>query len=278
MVSRAIREIRDQIGKFTTYDKEVDYKEGADLVTTADYAAQKVYTDMISECTPNAGIVAEENELHKSPQNGETIYYTIDPVDGTKALVRKQSDGIGTLFGVVDTVDHEIIWSYVWDVMTQELYYYRPWSNTVHRLDINSPHKNSILSYQDRDTKRLLTLDDIRKYPMRVDKITAPWWYRNNIGISNGSIGTNMAKLWKCEVDAVLLKAWVAMPWDRVPCAGISQRLWYIAIHINQHNKLEVKDMNDNRSLDPMEVPYQLIIHKNELQDVLTTLDKADIK
>lgn len=278
IVSRAMREIRNQIGKFTTYDKEVDYKEGADLVTTADYAAQQIYTDMIDECTPNAGIVAEENGLLKSPSNGETISYTIDPVDGTKALVRKQSDGIGTLFGVVDTASNDIIWSYVWDVMTQELYYYRPWSDKVHRLSLEDPTKNSILSYQNRDIKRILTLDDIRKYPERVDKITTPWWYRDNIGVSNGSIGTNMARLWKCEVDAVLLKSWTAMPWDRIPCAGISKRLWYLSICVYDDNTLEVKDMDNNRSLDAMKVPYQIIAHKDELKSILSILDKTGIR
>lgn len=125
MVARAMAEIARQIGSFEVKDKQNEHKAD-DLVTSADYAAQKIYVKLIDECTPNAGIIAEENGLRRHPKNGESIVYTIDPVDGTKALVRKQSDGIGSLFGVVDSIRKEIIASYVGDIMTQEIYYFRP--------------------------------------------------------------------------------------------------------------------------------------------------------
>lgn len=275
MVARAMREVRKQIWNFTIYDKENENKEG-DLVTTADYAAQQIYTNMMAECTPNAGIVAEENGLKKDPINGETIIYTIDPVDGTKALVRRQSDGIGTLLGVVDSTHKQIIASYIWDIMTNELYYYRPWSDVVHRLNIANPEQNSILSYQNRIKKRILTLDDVRKFPKWTDNITQSNGYRDSIGTSNGSIGTNMAKLRKWEVDAVLLKPWVEHPRDRVPCAGISHKLWYLNIYI-QDNIFQVLDMNESRYLTSTKVPHQLIVHKSELESVSKTLTESGL-
>lgn len=277
MTTRAIREIRKQIGNFTTYKKENEHKD-EDLVTTADYAAQQIYTNLISECTPNAWIIAEENWLRKDPQNGENMIYTIDPVDGTKALVRKQSDGIGTLLGVVDNSQKEIIAAYIWDAMTQELYYYRPNSDKVHRIDINNLDQSSILSYQNRKKKRILTLDDIRKLPKWADDISRSEGYWDSMGVSNGSIGTNMARLRKWEVDAVLLKSGICHPRDRVPCAGISDKLWYVDIYIDDNKVIDVLEMNKSWSLESMQVPYQLIVHKQELADVLWFLEKFGLK
>jgi fructose-1,6-bisphosphatase/inositol monophosphatase family enzyme len=60
MVTRVIKEVKNQIGTFTTYDKQNDYKDD-DLVTTADYEAQQLYTTMIGDVRSDAGIVAEEH-------------------------------------------------------------------------------------------------------------------------------------------------------------------------------------------------------------------------
>ena len=40
-------------------------------------------------------------------------------------------------------------------------------------------------------------LDDVRQFPKWADDITQSDGYRDSIGTSNGSIGTNMAKLRK---------------------------------------------------------------------------------
>ncbi len=277
MVKRAVTEIRTQIGLFTVFNKESDYKDD-DLVTTADYEAQKVYADMIAQCTPNAGVVAEENGLLIEPQEWESMIYTADPVDGTKALVRMQSDGIGSLLSVVDRIKKEIIGSYVADVMTWEMYYYRPGSDKVHRINIDNPTQHSLLEYKARDKKRILTLDDIRKFPQWAEVVTRPAQYRHSHAVSNGSIGTNMAKLWKWEVDAVLLKSGTEQPWDRVPCAGISNKLWYVDVQIHDNRHVDVVEMNDSRALHALKVPYQLIVHREELADVLSALDEVCVR
>lgn len=272
MVTSVIKDVKNQIWSFTTYDKHNDFKDD-DLVTTADYAAQQLYTTMIWEMRPGAGIVAEEHWLRKHPSNEDTLLYTIDPVDGTKALVRKQSDGIGTLLWVVDTAKNNIIAAYVWDIMTEEIYYYHPGTTDVYRTNLYDLDMKTQLLYNPRDKKRIQMLDDIRSFPQWLQKATERHKYRDSIGITNGSIGTNMARLWKGEVDAVLLKSWIEQPRDRVPCAGISNAMWYDNISLYDDNTMKVIPMNDTWSLHAIHVPYQLIVHKQEIADVLSLLE-----
>lgn len=272
MVTRVLKEVKNQIDSFTVFDKENEYKDG-DLVTTADYAAQQLYTTMIWDFTTDAGILAEEEWLYKLPKNWENILYTIDPVDGTKALVRRQSDGIGTLMGVVDTEQNKIVWWYVWDVMTGEIYYSHPDSDRVYRTHIDTWSTHIPLLYQPRTVKRIQMLDDIRHFPKWLQDATESDWYWQSLWITNGSIWTNMARLWKGEVDAVLLKAWITQPRDRVPCAWISDAMWYTTIQIDKDNTMNPLDIDKSRELKAMKVPYQLIVHQKELADVLSMLE-----
>ncbi len=276
MVTRVLKTVKNQIISFRTwletFDKQNDYKDD-DVVTTADYEAQQLYTSMIGDVRSDAGIVAEEHWLRKDPCNQDTLLYTIDPVDGTKALVRKQSDGIGTLLWVVDTAKNQIVAAYVGDIMTEEIYYYHPGTSDVYRMNLYDSDIKTQLLYQPRIKKRIQMLDDIRHFPVWLQNATESTGYWDSIWITNGSIGTNMARLWKGEVDAVLLKAWRVQPRDRVPCAGISDVMWYTNIHISKDNHMKPVDMDKSWSLEAIVAPYQLIIHKNELADVLSMLE-----
>ena len=276
MVIQAMDEVRNQLWTFAVFDKENEEKSD-DLVTSADYAAQQIYMTLIQKNNPNAWIVAEEDGVRTSPQWWSSIVYTIDPVDWTKALVRKQSDGIWTLFWVVDSNQNEIIAAYVGDIMTNEVYYYEEWW-IVWRSAWWWTWNNQRLQYSLKNQKRILTLDDIRNFPERSNRITKPRWYRNSLWVSNWSIGTNMAKLWKCEVDAVLLKSWLEQPRDWVPCAWISHPLWYTTIAIESDGSHRVVPMNQSWSLDALRVPYQLIVHKHELVDVLSLLESVALE
>lgn len=266
-----MREVANQIGSFVTKEKINEHKAD-DLVTSADYAAQKMYVKLIDETTPHAGIVAEENGLKREPKAWESLVYTIDPVDGTKALVRTQSDGIGTLLGVVDATKQEIIAAYVGDIMTQELYYYRPDGDSVHRINLRFPEKATDLSYKPKIHKRLLMLDDIRLFPSWADTVTQHGGYFDSIGISNGSIGTNMARLRKGEVDAVLLKWGITYPRDRVPVAGISGRLWFDLIEIKAGKIMDILPIQKTMSLDVQNFWTMLIVHKSTTQALLKAL------
>lgn len=274
-VKSAIQEIQKQSNGFEVWNKENESKSN-DYVTSADYAAQQIYTTMIAKYNSDAGIIAEENGLRQEPQNGSNIYYTIDPLDGTSAFVRKQSDGIWTLFGKIDKWTNKIIAAYIWDVMTGEIYYYDKNSNDVIRSNIRQNYQNQILKYQNRTKKRLLSLDDIRELPEWADKITKPQWYRDSIWVSNGSIGTNMAKLRKWEVDAVLLKSWYRHPRDEVPYIWIWWIMWYTSINIQENWEVShITNLDEDMTINSRQIEYQLIVHKEELDDVLRQIHEA---
>src|SRR6185503_21353335 len=57
---------------------------------------------------------------------------TVDPLDGTKAFIRRQSQGVGTMVALVD--DGRVQSAYIGDVNTQEIYGFRPASSSVHRI------------------------------------------------------------------------------------------------------------------------------------------------
>jgi fructose-1,6-bisphosphatase/inositol monophosphatase family enzyme len=56
--------------------------------------------------------------------SGGNLLLTVDSLDGTKAYVRKQFHGIGTMVSLV--CDCNVIAAYVGDLMTQEIYGFRP--------------------------------------------------------------------------------------------------------------------------------------------------------
>src|SRR5687767_10555304 len=126
MVRRAIEAIQAQLFVFEATEKAGYDGKLDDVVTTADRSAQQIYVKMIREGFPTYGLVAEEDELSircADPELGD-IYFTVDPLDGTKAFRRRQSHGIGTMLSLVHK--GEIIAAYVGDVMTREIYGYHP--------------------------------------------------------------------------------------------------------------------------------------------------------
>jgi fructose-1,6-bisphosphatase/inositol monophosphatase family enzyme len=60
----------------------VDYKSAKDVVTVVDSQAEKLITDYINAHFPDHGIMGEEGSS-KTPLNGSTYTWVIDPLDGT---------------------------------------------------------------------------------------------------------------------------------------------------------------------------------------------------
>src|SRR5579859_2572474 len=98
-VRRSIEVIRTQQFVFEATSKTTDYNpDKEDFVTTADKAAQAVYVKLLRESFPGYGIVAEEDDLSvQCTLPGVNLWFTVDPLDGTKAFMRRQSHGIGTM-------------------------------------------------------------------------------------------------------------------------------------------------------------------------------------
>src|SRR3989338_9840451 len=215
MVRRAIEVIRAQRFIFEAKIKQGHSGEMDDLVTSADSEAQKVYVKLIGECFPGYGIIAEEDNLRVASRLfGKEGYFTIDPLDGTKAFGRKQSTGIGTMLALV--IDGEIRAAYVGDIMTQEIFGYRPNTDHVYRIsEYGHAERLEITGHIPLSQQVIL----LNKNPLRFDDETL--WFMNkdfrDIEIGHGSIGVLMARLWKREVAAVLLKPEFATPWDDTP-------------------------------------------------------------
>jgi myo-inositol-1(or 4)-monophosphatase len=67
---------------------QIEYKPGNHIVTQADRQCQEIITDMIGQRYPHHGFIGEEGpngQLFKqSPTQGESIWWIIDPIDGTR--------------------------------------------------------------------------------------------------------------------------------------------------------------------------------------------------
>lgn len=200
------------------YDGKMD-----DVCTTADMMAQEIFILAILECFPSYGIIAEEPVEMGSqiPGREHENYFTIDPLDGTKAYTRRQSHGVGTMVAMVHR--GAVVSAYVGDVNTEEVYGYRPGSRKVHRitcldtaevlsLEVGKLLKESIaLLREPADTYSPEARELLKRFKSHE--------------VMSGSIGTWMARLWKGEVAAAFLPPGWETPWDSTPVIGISEML-----------------------------------------------------
>ena len=238
LVRRAIDAIRSQQFAFDMKEKSTVGKE-IDFVTSADQAAQTVYLKSLRECTPDFGIIAEENNFRTACQlRDRKIYWSVDPMDGTKAFIRRQSHGIGTMLAMaVDNgravfdngVVNEVIAAFVGDVMTQEIYGFRPGSKKVYRI---SEYNHAIPLEIDPERLLFEQIVLLRDYPenfsLFMKEVVQPRKFFKGIEIGGGSIGISFARLWKGEVGGIILNPSHDTPWDLWPVIGISQKLGFV--------------------------------------------------
>lgn len=71
---------------------DVSIKAGRELVTTADTACQELIIKRIKATFPDHGIIAEEGPqgrlLKLTPEEGQQIWWAIDPIDGTQNFAK----------------------------------------------------------------------------------------------------------------------------------------------------------------------------------------------
>lgn len=233
-VRRAIGVIRQERFIFEAQHKIGSTGVMNDMVTSADKKAQKIYTDLLLGSFPTFGIVAEEEGLRIPSRNeGSELFFTVDPLDGTKAFARRQSHGIGTALALV--CSGKVIAAYIGDVMSQEIYGYRPESSKVHRISEYTTGETLCV-----DERRILRTQHVllRTFPHE-DSFT----YRlvnphqkeplfKDVELASGSIALSMARLWKGEVGAAILGAGTQYPWDICPIIGLSKQLGFIFIRL----------------------------------------------
>jgi fructose-1,6-bisphosphatase/inositol monophosphatase family enzyme len=239
MVRRAIKAIRNQRFVFDARKKDHMDESLDDLVTTADHDAQEIYLRAIGKCFPDFGVIAEEDELRVPCRiPNRQLHFMVDPLDGTKAFARRQSAGVGTMISLVD--GQEVIAAYVGDVMTQEIYGYRPESDRVYRLSEYDIWE--LLVSEPKPLEQSYVL--LRQQPKELSKGVAAVVERfRGVDVEGGSIGISYARLWKQECDALLIGPHYTTPWDSAPIIGISKKLGYRSLKLDHDGRLEEIDL-----------------------------------
>ncbi|QED29071.1 inositol monophosphatase family protein [Microvenator marinus] len=266
MVRRAIETIQAQQFTFEASEKTTSYGSGLDFVTTADHAAQAIYLRMVRECLPGYGIIAEEDELQVECAFSPSLWITIDPLDGTRAFMRRQSHGIGTMVALIS--EHEVHAAYVGDVTTREIYGYRPGSPKVHRISQYSSGVELTVDPQ-RLLKRqyLLLHDDPASFSTESQRLflTPASRLFSSYEITRGSVGIEFSRLWKGEVGGILIRPGNITPWDFAPIIGISRRLGFVFVNLETK---QVFEMEVPRTT--LEVNAEVIIvHESRVPELL---------
>jgi fructose-1,6-bisphosphatase/inositol monophosphatase family enzyme len=258
-VRRATVVARNERAVFETHAKQGYDGTMTDVFTTADRKAQDIYLRTFNECFPNCGVIGEEDSLRKAPSNGCTAYFTVDPVDGTKAYVRRQSHGIATMVALVH--GGAVVSAYIGDINTEEVYGYRPGSDRVFRITRLDTFEELVYRPPDEGSLPGMLRDPLDCYSDETQRMARrSFTSYESIG---SSIGTWMARLWKREVAAAVLPAGTETPWDSTPLIGISQKLGYLFLRPSEQ---EWQEYAPALPLEPLERTHDtLIIHSNDL-------------
>jgi fructose-1,6-bisphosphatase/inositol monophosphatase family enzyme len=224
-VRRAAVVIRNETFIFEAHQKESYSGTMDDVFTSADKKAQDIYLRTFKECFPLCGVIAEEDSLTINPSGGCTAYFTVDPLDGTKAYVRRQSHGVATMVSLVD--DGIVQSAYVGDINTDEVYGFRPDSDKVFRITRLDSFEELLPGKKLNSKADLFCIlrNPLEKHSKETQDLVKQF---KNYEIMGSSIGTWMARLWKGEVSALVMDPGWETPWDSTPVDGISLKLGYV--------------------------------------------------
>ena len=270
MVRRAIEAIQAQQFTFEAEHKTTSYSD-VDVVTSVDRAAQEIYLKLIRECLPAVGIIAEEDELRVPPADGCDLYVTVDPLDGTRAFTRRQSHGVGTMIALLEA--DEVLSAYVGDVMTKEIFGYRPESTRVHRISqynigthLGSPHDVPL------GLRYLLLRDE----PVQFSEFAQRLFFHpdermfRSFEITSGSVGIQFSRLWKDEVGGILFRPGAVTPWDYNPVYGITNRMGFVFLEVHDDGLVQART-RAIRDFTPMDYET-LVVHRSRLGDLQSAL------
>lgn len=268
-VRRAMVAIRAERFSFEAMVKGVGPGGSPDLVTTADRAAQRVFVKLLRDWFPTYGVVAEEGQLSvPCTEKGRDLWFAVDPMDGTKAFVRRQSHGIGAMLALI--CDGQVIAACVGDVMTQEVYATRPEGADVFRIsEFGFAEELAV------DVERPLGEQwiQLRERPSRHSHIVAEMAAGeralfSDYEITGGSIGISMARLWKGEVAAEVIRPGLTNPWDLCPVVGISYKLGFVFVEIDPESST-YRVVEPTISRQPSRIERELlVIHESRLADL----------
>jgi fructose-1,6-bisphosphatase/inositol monophosphatase family enzyme len=263
LVRRAILTIRGQRFGFKA---EAKHGHGGkeDVVTDVDHCVQELYVRLLSACFPEYGILAEECGLRKPCRvQGQSLYFTVDPLDGTKAFARHQSHGVGTMIALVR--NSRIIAAYVADVMTGEIFGYGPGSDKT-RWITDFEHEIPLSPRLDLPLvdQHVVLRNPLAEHSERMQALLAPKGIFKSHQIDSGSIGLMFARMWKGEVGGVVLGRNYETPWDTTPVLGISQRLGFVFYKFTGRGPRPVR----------VEIPHEPYWREHELLVVHRSFDE----
>jgi len=243
-------------------EQKIGYSgEPDDIRTSADIKSEKVALKKFLKCFKNFNIISEESYNPKTKIIKERPILTADTNDGSKALARLQSDGFGPMFSVIE--NNEVVAVSIGDAMTFEIYCYHPDSRTVHRIiNFNEGYslRNSFQKklagswIQLRDNP--FDLSDFSRTLVGNEKSSRLF---GGMNVNGGGIGLSMAKLWKGEVSAAILKTQFWTPWDMAPVIGVCKKLNYQFVEIDDKDK----------SLKVIDIPVPLKIKEDKKELII---------
>jgi fructose-1,6-bisphosphatase/inositol monophosphatase family enzyme len=266
LVRRAIVAIRSQKQVFEVQTKRGYTGEMDDVLTSADRAAQEIYIKSLRECFPLCGIISEEDSFIVPCRDGSRLYFSVDPLDGTKAFVRRQSHGVGTMISL--SCGKDFIAAYIGDINTQEIYGFRPGSRKVHRItELSISEELNIITQPLSKSYVMLRNREDAHSPLLRKLIRVA--FKDHV-VDGGSVGIWMARLWKGEIGAALFSApLIETPWDANPINAISLRLGFCYLRPSVNGKKWVQ-YTPKPLMDKYERRHEvLVVHKNNLSEIL---------
>ena len=232
LVPRAIKIIQDECHDLTIIEKVGSDGIKKDLTTNGDMKAQAMYMQELKRLFPNYGIIAEEDgvAIEGDGRDGDDIYFTVDPLDGTRAYERNSSQGVGTMIALCK--NNNVIAACVGDVNTGDIYGFageevrgEVFHQRFGETKVLVPKADRPLSSQYVLLRSLPSKQTTLINKMTLDKKDGGLFEGAEVG--HGSIGIAFARLWKSEIGAIVLDFGFDTPWDLAPIIGISRRLGF---------------------------------------------------
>lgn len=282
MVRTAIRIIRTE-SQAPTFENKMSYAGILDdFVGKADKLGQIIYEDGIEQYFPDFGAIGEENGLRKLCKiKDHDIYFTVDPLDGTKAFKRMQSHGVGTMIALV--VDGAVVAAFIGDINTGEIFGFdatvdEPGTVHRHRFDfVQNVAPNTALALSDQ---YVYTRRHPANEPGWIQRLIMPkkqGGFFKDLEAGGGSIGTAIARLWKGELGAAILEPGFETPWDETPVVGICHWLGFEFYRIEREptdGKLPIELVAKPLIKEVGKTHHgELIIHKDHAPELMAWID-----
>lgn len=267
LIRRSMIEIRKKRSNFIVHKKTLSSGK-KDIFTDADIEAEKVILRSLKECFPYFDIISEEDKDRKYLMSENNRWITVDPLCGTGNFSNRSSVGIATTISIA--IDGEIISSYVGNVMTREIFGYRPGSDNVHRISEFETYEKIKPEIKNLNERSLLIRGIPDEFPENtkpiVDALTG---ICDKYIIDSGSLSLSAVKLWIGEVGAMLLKPRAETPWDLTPILGICQKLGFVYLKLPE---LDEWKPPITKTIFKRDFPV-IIIHNNCVNDLNNLLD-----